>query len=54
MKIAEKDRQRATAAVAAVKRGDDSAYTSEVNASVRDGGILRFTYALAELAAAPA
>lgn len=50
MRISEHDRQRALTAVAAVRRGDDRAYNAEVNASIRDGGFLRFAYALAELA----
>lgn len=49
MRISETDRQRAVTAVHAVKRGDLKAYNDEVNASIRDGGWLRFAYALAEL-----
>lgn len=50
MRISEKDRQRATAAVAAVRRGDEGAYNAEVNASIRDGGFLRLMRGIAEMA----
>ncbi|MCZ4077819.1 hypothetical protein O1W68_07700 [Rhodococcus sp. H36-A4] len=52
MRISEKDRQRATAAITAVKRGDNKAFNAELNTVIKDGGIIRFTYALAELAGA--
>ncbi|WP_179277603.1 hypothetical protein [Rhodococcus sp. 14-2496-1d] len=49
MRISDTDRQRATAAVNAVKRGDTTGFHKEIDNSIQDGAFLRFAYALAEL-----
>ncbi|MDV8055073.1 MULTISPECIES: hypothetical protein [unclassified Rhodococcus (in: high G+C Gram-positive bacteria)] len=49
MRISDTDRQRATTAVHAVKRGDTAGFNSEMDDAIRDGGWMRFAYALAEL-----
>lgn len=49
MRISEADRQRAVEAVHAVKRGDKAGFNGEMDDAIRDGGWMRFAYALAEL-----
>jgi hypothetical protein len=49
MRISDTDRRRAVAAVHAVKRGDSAAFNGEMDDAIRDGGWMRFAYALAEL-----